>query len=124
VKYDPASKRSQHRSVREEWDFYNCPQEELKTCCHYEYARESRPICEMVALLRKNGKSIQRLIDAGAKVTGDFARNPVMRLSKIEDVLRGLYLWLPAWCIDFCVAFEHFPNTPWLCLPAAQFVCL
>lgn len=73
----------------EDWDFSDCPAEQLEYCCYYEYARESDGTKERVALLRN------RQLPTGL-YPGDWE-----------------YYQLK-WFSEFFSALEQFPETPWL----------
>jgi len=74
----------------EEWDFTDCPDEEVEHCAYYEYSRESEKTKAYVAELRANGNWNSGLYPGDAEY---YERS---------------------WFLNFFKVFEEFPSLPWL----------
>src|SRR5215210_1529817 len=75
----------------QEWDFTDCPKDELSYCCYYEYARESERIRELVNTLR------------ASTVDPDISLYP-----------GDLIYYETQWFKTFFRQLHEFPATPWL----------
>lgn len=83
-------------SVVEEWDFSDCPEDELELCCHYEYSRERDGVKAQVAKLRDPEHQPNR------PYPGDAA------------------YYQEQWFTKFFGLFNEFPDKPWLAISAAD----
>jgi hypothetical protein len=77
----------------EEWDFSDCPDDELESCCYYEYSRERDDVKAQVAGLR------------------DPNRQPHHPYPGDAVYYQNL------WFTTFFRLFAEFPDTPWLKIP-------
>src|SRR5687767_5614694 len=80
----------------EEWDFSECPDEEVEDCCFYEYARESEGTRRRVEQIRAEPPRFAGLHP------GDWAY--------YED----------KWFRTFFGSFVEFPDSPWLRIEAGK----
>src|SRR4051794_27253921 len=94
---------------RAEWDFSECPDEEIEACFLYEYARECGDIIADVAFHSHRVPKDQR----GTDLPG---HPPPPKPTRSDDGFKALCVNLS--CLWFLA--DHFPAKPWSAIPRAE----
>jgi len=101
--------------AQEEYDFSSVPDNELESCLHYEYARESEAVTrEVMRLKRQICKEAKRLGSKPGRITAGMK----LRYNKVMGSRRGgIYEGI---LFSLLACSDGFPHRPWQKLSASD----